>query len=168
MKKGDLSKQIVWKDNIWKNFGIWFFLIASIFFIFITLIVWSQGWISRIGIGIFLVISIYSLSLHLFSTKVALSSSGILTANMKRVKLGVFKVKQKNIFVAWTEVGSISFQNYLSGASWVKYPRPYLIVKTKDGKRYIYVVHDISNFLQGLKKLNKFNLLTKETKEKYT
>ena len=159
-------KEIMWKDNLWKNFGIWFFLMVSIVFLFALVIVWNQGWISRGGMSIFLAISLYSLSLHLFSTKVTLSSSGIITANMIKVKLGVFKVKQKDIFISWNDINSIAFKNYLSGASWVKYPIPYLIIKTKDRKKYIYKVNDIPSFLLALKKLNKYSLLDKSSKYK--
>lgn len=160
------SNSIIWKDNIWKNFGIWFFLMASIVFLFILWIVWNQGWIDRIGIGIFLAISLYSFSLHLFSIKVTLSSSGLVTTNMVKVRLGVFKTNQKSIFIVWNDIKSIIFKNYLSGASWVKYPRPFLIVKTKGGKKYTYVVHDIKNFINFLKKLNKYHLIDKNSKYK--
>lgn len=160
------SNNITWKDNIWKNFGTWFFLIISIIFMSGLVIVWNQGLINKIGMSIFLVISIYSLFVHLFSTKVTLSNFGILTSSMIKVKLGVFKIKQKNIFIVWNNVQNITFKNYLSGTSWVKYPRPYLIVKTKGGEKYTYIVHDIKNFIKFLKKLNKYHLLDKNSKYK--
>jgi hypothetical protein len=137
--------------------------------ILFLVIVWDQGWVSRIGMGIFLAMSLYSLFLHLFSTKVTLSLSGILTANMIKVKLGVFKIKGKNIFIEWSEIKSICFKNYLAGASWVKNPRLFLVIRTRSNKKYLYIVHDIPNFLQALKRLNKDYLLKdkKRLYEKY-
>ena len=167
MTNRKLNRDIVWKDSWLKDFGIWFWLVPILVFSIAIIIVWNQGIISRVGFGAILAFSIYNFCLHLFSTKVALSYSGVLTAKMVKVKLGVFKVRQKNIFISWSDVDSIAFENYLSGAAWVKYPRPYLIVKTKNMEKYIYIVHDIPNFLRTIKKLNKYSLLTKETKEKY-
>jgi magnesium-transporting ATPase (P-type) len=161
------QKKRIWKDSVWKDPGIWFWFFLSIVFFILVVGVWNQGWINRIGMMAFLVLSLYSLLLHLFSTKVALYYSGIRTANMKRVKLGVFKVKQKRVFIPWEEVRGLEIKNYLSGSSWIKSPRPFLILKTKDKKKYTYVIYDIDNFLLALKKIGKHNLLTKKTREKY-
>ncbi len=153
--------KIVWKDNLAKDWGIWYWLFLSIIAALILFFIWDKGLLNRLGFSLFLIVSLYCLVLHLTATRVTLSLTGILLGDLIKVRLGVYKIKKRNIFVSWDNVKSINFENYLSGGSYVKNPRPFLVIRTKDKKKYIYTTHDITGFLKALRKINRHSLISK-------
>jgi hypothetical protein len=92
-----------------------------------------------------------------------ITSEGIRIGNApedtyERIKL------PKTIFLSWKEIDKITIINRVVKHNFRQVLRPFLIVKSKKGKRYECFIAQPRSFLEALKKLNKFNLVSKDSK----
>ena len=157
--------EIVWKDK--KTNEIILILIILLSFIILSLaFFFINSFLERIIFAIiWFVIGLYALCVQLPRRLSKLFIYGILMGNINRArwhKLGL----RKEYFINWAQVRHIELINYEVKVPRGSWERTFIVVKTKTNKKYECVVYDPKGFVNALKKLNKYRLLSKDSRYK--
>ena len=156
----------VWRDK--QKFGKF----IEYFMIFLLIIVFLFS--SLIDMGSFgswggLVIAIFFSSILVFSLFKKTSSikiGGVSTGNIIHGELLsiIFSLKQKNTFLRWRDIKNIKIIDKEYSSKFIMNSAPFIVITTKDKKEYECIVYDKEGFIQALKKVNKYHLLSKDSK----
>ena len=95
-----------------------------------------------------------------------LKSNGIKIGNLTFRKWGTFDKTQDNLFIKWNNIKNLKLVQRVHLTTKISLVRHYLIIKTKQNKKYESIIYDVPGFLKTLKKINKNHLLTKDSKYK--
>ena len=120
--------------------------------------------LDKLVFGIILVLLIYWLYVLFKRKLVFINKKGIRIGNVSFKSS--FKLNHENIFVRWSDIGTIKFKNQVKLSSRGGLLRCYLNLVTKNKKKYECLVYDPQGFINTLKKLNKYNLLSNDSRYK--
>lgn len=173
MKK---KKEDVWRDNYWNNLTILIFLIFFIPSLIVLIIVFRPN--ASVGTGIIeitlariMIFGLFLLSLIILlivlkRKSIYLTLKGIMIGNVKFLKKGGYKLKGSPSLIYWKDIKNIVIINQDISQGFVSVLVSFLIVQTKNNKKYQYPLHNTEEFIQALKKLNKYHLLSKDSRYK--
>ena len=165
------KREIIWEDSKQKpGFIIHFFLfIVPIIFLVISIVSFMIS--SYLASAAFLVLSILSLLHFILGIRmkyIVIERGGLWSGNNISGQLlnKLFRLKQKNIFIFWNDIRKIEIYDKIIAVSYAGGMVPFVAIKTKYGKEYECLIVNIEGFKKALKKLNKYHLLSKNSKYK--
>jgi len=172
MKKDNNFGKIIWKDKL-NYFTIWGLFIFSIsvsfsvgFFILGKITTMFTLFSLICGIFIFFIIR-FLLERRLL----IILKEGLILDNTKLLHHATLftrtnrKFVSKRNFIDWKNISKLNIENHYVRQGRVAGLITFLTIKT-DKEKYQTEVIDILGFIQTLKKLNKYNLLSKDSKYK--
>ena len=156
------------KEKLWKDFHItrlinllFAFLLISIP-IYIIIKEYNNGEYSLSGI-IFLIFWIYFSNILLRTRLTYITNEGINIGNAPDDNYEKLKLK-KIVFIYWKDIKEIKIVRHEVGRmGWVAL-KQFLVIKTKEGKAYKSFISNYKGFIKIMKKLNKSNLFSKDSK----
>jgi len=161
IEKGDM----IWKDKKTNEVIITsVILISLIIFIMAFLIIGSliEKLIFAVVFGI---IGLYALYVQLLRKLTILYTSGILLGNINLDKWHRTGLR-KRFFLEWKDINYIKLRDREVKVPRGSWARTFIIIKVKDNKRYDCVIYNPKEFVEALKKINKYNLLTNDSRYK--
>lgn len=164
MKKtlGIENGEVIWKDKKKNEIVvslITFLTLISFFF----LTIYSRNYLGTIIFLIMSIISLFSVYVQLIRGLSIVYSYGVLIGNITLKNWHNIGLKAR-LFIRWKEINSIKFTNHEIKVPKARVLRTFIIIKTNDNKGYKFLVYDFKGFIQALKKLNKYHLLSKESR----
>ena len=152
--------KIVWKDVSEREILISIFLfIIILLMLFITYIV--KDFLSKFFFGIFLIL-LFSYSLIRFKRKLSfITEKRIFLGNITFRRFASFESNQTDILLSWDNIHKINIIKKAKSGPFGGLIFSYLLIFTKNSKRYEFLVYDTNGFKEALKKLNKSHLLKK-------
>ncbi len=161
-KDKEMLREVVWKDK--KTFEIFRFLSILILSFFFLLIVYvTKYFLERVILIVFFFLSLYLLYIQFRRKLSSIRRDGLMIGNLTSSKWGSYDKKQDNIFIAWKDIKNINLINKAHMTPRISYLKPYAIFITKQGKRYESIIYDPQGFIQALKKVGKYNLMSKDS-----
>lgn len=163
------NKDVIWEDSKQKEgFLVYSLLVFSIMlFIFIFITNWgsSESFISLIIAIIFTLVFILGLRLKYLS----IEKKGLWTGNNTSGQFidKLFILKQENLFLRWAKIDEITITEKLYAIGSAGGYKLYVVIRTKEGREYECLIVNKKGFIQALKKLNKYHLLDKKSRERY-
>ncbi len=155
--------EVIWRDN--RNFiGYLMIVILIIVFLFASLIdIGSFGSWGALVVAIFLFLAfIFSLLKKTSSMKI----NGLWTGNIAHGELltSIFSLKQKNIFLEWKDIQNVKIVNKMIAVTYIMNSAQFIVITSKDKEEYECAITDIQGFITALKKVGRYNLLSKDSK----
>jgi len=157
------KKEIVWKDRrIINNTLIIISIIVTAFGIFLFLYN-LEGYIEKLEATLAILVGVFSTYFYLIRKVTIISSLGVFIGNVTAKKWNSLNLRKRQ-FISWEITSSINLVNHEVKGSRGSWPRAFIELKTNNGKKYECVVYDPQGFIQALKKLNKYHLLSKDSR----
>lgn len=166
MKK---NKEIIWEDSGRKERSFDSYLFLFFFVLFIVLfVVMFKGPGSYVSL-VFSILFLFLFILMIRLKHITMESKGLWSGNNTSGQFldKLLMLKQKNIFITWSKIREIKIVGKVFAVSYGGDTKDFAVLETKSREEYECLIIDIKGFIQALKKLGKYNLLSKETKEKY-
>src|SRR3989338_281579 len=163
------KREIIWEDLKQKEyFFVYIILIIILFTFFISIFVVEFLSFEFFGL---LFIMLYFILLFIFGLKkryIIIERGGLWSGNNTSGQLldKLFVLKQKNTFIFWNDISKIEIIKKIIAVSYAGGMVPFVAIKTKYGKEYECLIVNIEGFKKALKKLNKYHLLSKNSKYK--
>jgi hypothetical protein len=166
MKKNSAEKgKIIWKDQmVIKIVSIIISLVGILFGLFLFFYI-AKKYIERLWALLVVVIGIIATYSELIKRLSHISMSGVLIGNLP-LKRWNSLTRRKREFLRWNEIKYIILRNHEVKVSRGSWARTFILIRTKNNKKYECVVYDPQGFIQALKKLNK-DYLFKDKKKLY-
>lgn len=155
--------------KVWKDTHYFRIFLLSLGYIFVIFMIWIsfnnlELNIKRVSINliILLIPIIIITNIHRnrlsFITNEGIFMGNTILDNYEKIIL------PKNAFLSWKEIDTIKISNHTVNHNTRLVLRPFLNIKSKDGKKYECFIAQPESFVQALKKLNRFNLMSKDSK----
>ena len=168
MTKNEEEFKIIWRDKldsiIW---GVYIFCFIAAFFIGAIIPDRSNIQIAIITVilGPIFSIGIYSL---LRKTILIILDGGIILDNTRFIPINLLKgtnikISSRRNFINWKEINTLTLKNREVRGGRMSSLMTFLVLNTNKGK-YQTKVTDVKGFIEALKKLNKYHLLSKDSK----
>ena len=153
--------QIIWKDRkIYELLLLFLFIIGSIFAIF-GIVVSDKDY--KIFFGIWLLFSFYLIYIYYFRRKLTyINNKGIIIGNLTFRKLNTYDPIQNPELIEWDSIKSILIKGKLHGSRSLAIDYLY-VFKKKVGKVECRL-YNPKGFVEALKKINRYHLLSKDSK----
>ncbi|MBI5003344.1 hypothetical protein HZC31_08225 [Candidatus Woesearchaeota archaeon] len=87
--------------------------------------------------------------------------------NMSSHLYEFFFLKKNTIFLEWEKIKQITIINRAVIISHYSVLKPFLVIKTKGGRKYECFLAQPKGFMRALKSINKEHLLSKDSKYRY-
>lgn len=156
------KENIIWKDNKYRELFMKIcFSTISIFFIGIIIFLNEMDNIYILVIPIF--ISICIVYVYLKRRLTYLILGGIVIGNLTYIKRSHYDARQKSELIKWDSIQNLFIKGKVHNSR-VSRLVDYLYISTKDGEKYECLIYDPKGFVETLKKLNKYQLLSKDSK----
>lgn len=168
-------KEIIWKDkNILRLITILLFcILLDGYILFVVIKNWRDVYTNISAIVLFtlgILLSVYSVITYFMPKSTFISKTGIRVGNIidDNYNFNPFTFKKESLFLTWSEIKDMQLiqkKVYRKFHSDLEY---FLVVHSKNGKKYETFIYNPEGFAKNLKNLNKSSLLVyeKENNEK--
>ncbi len=153
--------EIVWRDGKVIELISWTIIILStLLFIYL-----AEGYIEKLEATLVILVGVFTTYFQLIRKMTIVSSLGVFVGNVTAKKWKSLKLGPGQ-FISWEIISSIKLVNHEVKGPRGSWPRAFVEVRTNDKKFYECVIHNTQGFIQALKKLNKYFLLSKDSRYK--
>ena len=157
----------IWKDIHVFRIVMVFVAFAMICFLSIFLIKYYSSFnlMDLIGIGLILLF-VYGLISHLIPRSTYILEKGIYIGDIPNnlYEYNLFKFRRKAAFLNWSEIQKITIINKFVKHNYLSLLKPFLVISSKEGKKYETFIANPEGFVKILKDLKKDKLLSKDSK----
>ena len=132
-------------------------ILLIIFFLF-------EGFLEKVFFGVLFLLSLSLIYIQANRKLSSIKRNGINLGNLTLKKWSTFEKNQSKLFLPWRLVKNIGIVNKAHTTPKLSVLRKYVILKTDKGRKFKFLIYDSQGFIQALKKLNKYHLLSKDSK----
>ncbi|MEK6818299.1 MAG: hypothetical protein AABY10_00015 [Nanoarchaeota archaeon] len=155
--------EVVWRDNRIIDNVLTIISIVGILFGGYILLIMATTYIEKIESILIILVCIIVTYSQIIRKLSFICTEGIFIGNASLKEWNSLNLI-KRIFLKWKDVRYLKLENHevkVSKGSWCK---TFIVITTKRNKKYQCVVYDPKGFIQALKKLKKYHLLSKDSK----